>query len=79
MRSQSFHSPLAITLVELQQILGQCRHIKVTPTPGFDLRNYLVHRLRNAWPETARKVAAIDEKQFGTLCREIADHQAWKW
>jgi len=64
---------------DVQQILGRCRQLAISPGFRFDLRRFLLRRLEETQPDLAAKVAALDEAQWARLRDAILSHQAWDW
>ena len=61
---------------EFRQVVRACRWVLVGHCPPvFDLRRFLVERLRPPYPETATKIAALNDRQLCLLCQELVEQQ----
>jgi hypothetical protein len=72
-------SSLGLTSVELEQIVRSCRWIRLRSPAPFDLRAFLIVRLKATSPEIAHRVEKLSVAQMDRLCQEIVHCQAPLW
>jgi hypothetical protein len=67
---------VGLTFDEFQRVVSCCCWIVISRCPpGFDLKRFLVERLKGRHPGTAAKVKGMDEEEICRLCLEIREHQ----
>jgi hypothetical protein len=65
---------LELSPQEFRAIVRVCQRVLInTQTPSLELRQFLVTRLSESFPETATRIEGFDERQMQELRQEVLD------